>query len=594
MREKSKRLLPAILALMLCVLALGQASAAGIEYGVPTLGVNNRKVVFAGRVWWVIGNENGGVYSQEGHITLLAVGAKENAAFRKINNEGNYADNPDGTKWVTPNEYAGSTLQQTMEEIANGFPAKEQAVITARTLVGGGTSDNPSSDGIAGQGIANQKLWALSEAEWNKIKKEGVREFEGASYWWLRTPCQEAVDDRDIRAMISLGSGNGLSNGLMWTSIAVRPAFSLDLSSVLFTSTATKENGKDNAIAGGNLVTTQKATGRVKFTMKDDSQTLTVNATEAQSVQTGGTLSFGYTGATTGANQYVSCILTDQSNAVKYYGKLADSSSAASGTLSVPLAGVADGTYTLHIFSEEANAVLYTDFCSEPVTMTVTVASGSGTVSNFGGTILHEHSWSSEWSSNEACHWHACSGCDEKKDEKAHDFRWENAREATCIEEGYTGDKICTVCQYTVKGSVIPKGAHQYQDGVCIICGAEDPGHHEYDINVQSGGHGTAHASYTSTEAGVWVLLSVEAEEGYHLERWEVVSGDVEIKGNTFLMPDEDVTVRAIFAPDVITTVPPKTGDDSHIGLWSALMLMGLCGVAGLVIGRRSGHAGKR
>ena len=42
--------------------------------------------------------------------------------------------------------------------------------------------------------------------------------------------------------------------------------------------------------------------------------------------------------------------------------------------------------HTLQIFSEEANEHLYTDFCSEPVTMTVTVSNGSGTVSDFGGT----------------------------------------------------------------------------------------------------------------------------------------------------------------------------------------------------------------
>jgi hypothetical protein len=72
---------------------------------------------------------------------------------------------------------------------------------------------------------------------------------------------------------------------------------------------------------------------------------------------------------------------------VAYYGKLKDSSTNASGNLNIPLAGVANGTYTLQIFSEEANGQSYTDFCSEPVTMTLEVNGGVGTVSDFGGTI---------------------------------------------------------------------------------------------------------------------------------------------------------------------------------------------------------------
>lgn len=50
------------------------------------------------------------------------------------------------------------------------------------------------------------------------------------------------------------------------------------------------------------------------------------------------------------------------------------------------------------------------------------------------------------------------------------------AKDATCTEEGYTGDKVCTVCGKVVEqGSAIEKPAHTYKDGVCTVCGAEDP-----------------------------------------------------------------------------------------------------------------------
>ena len=75
--------------------------------------------------------------------------------------------------WETPNEYAGSNIQQTMVKIAEGFPEKEQSVITARDLAGGGTYDNPSADGIAGQGVPEQMVWVLSKGEWEAIKGTG-------------------------------------------------------------------------------------------------------------------------------------------------------------------------------------------------------------------------------------------------------------------------------------------------------------------------------------------------------------------------------------------------------------------------------------
>lgn len=51
-----------------------------------------------------------------------------------------------------------------------------------------------------------------------------------------------------------------------------------------------------------------------------------------------------------------------------------------------------------------------------------------------------------------------------------------NTKEATCTEEGYTGDKVCKDCGEVVeKGKPIAKVAHTYEDGKCTVCGAADP-----------------------------------------------------------------------------------------------------------------------
>lgn len=390
------------------------AQAAEIQTGKTELTVNTSVVAFGGYEWYVIGYNGNGVYSTDANsATLLAKTLQNdwrNVPFRTGKSEEfndsqkysydnwYYAENPgDMGSWITPNEYAGSTLQQKMESIASGFSSAEQQLINARNFTGGGTYNNPSTDGIAGQGLTGQKVWSLSSDEWSTIGNNTVRSY--GAWWWLRSPYSGNGDEA--------WQGTYSGGRMYYTNVyidydAVRPALSLNLTSVLFTSRAA-EGGKSSATVGSNLIGAETPAGTVKFTMKDTRQTLNVGSITSNARTLQGT----YSGATTGNNQYVSCILTDNTGAVKYYGKLADSSEAASGTFSIPLADVTDGSYTLKIFSEQANGDLYTDFCSDPVTMNLAVSDGIGTVSGF--DKIHQHSWSTEWSSDDSAHWHVCA-----------------------------------------------------------------------------------------------------------------------------------------------------------------------------------------
>ena len=46
---------------------------------------------------------------------------------------------------------------------------------------------------------------------------------------------------------------------------------------------------------------------------------------------------------------------------------------------------------------------------------------------------------------------------------------------------------------------------------------------------------------------GEEITLTATPKEGYAFKEWQVIKGNVEIKDNKFIMPDEDVTVKAIF-----------------------------------------------
>ena len=106
-----------------------------------------------------------------------------------------------------------------------------------------------------------------------------------------------------------------------------------------------------------------------------------------------------------------------------------------------------------------------------------------------------------------------CDDCDEVLSTETlpatgHSTVVKNAKDATCTEPGYTGDKVCTVCGETVEtGEVIPAAGHSYKDGKCTVCGAADP-------NANSGGntgnHGTDSPN-TADEAAMGLWLSLMA-----------------------------------------------------------------------------------
>ena len=68
-----------------------------------------------------------------------------------------------------------------------------------------------------------------------------------------------------------------------------------------------------------------------------------------------------------------------------------------------------------------------------------------------------------------------------------------------------------------------------------------------YTVTVTTDGNGTALANVTSVAFGTKITLTATAKEGYQFKEWQVVSGGVYIKDNTFTMPANDVSVKAVF-----------------------------------------------
>ena len=86
-----------------------------------------------------------------------------------------------------------------------------------------------------------------------------------------------------------------------------------------------------------------------------------------------------------------------------------------------------------------------------------------------------------------------------------------------------------------------------------------------FAINVLTNGNGTAEANVLNAKSGDIVTLNTAPNEGYKFVKWLVTSSDIKIADNQFIMPDETVTLEAVF--ENITDTPKEETNDFN-KLW--------------------------
>ena len=303
--------------------------------------------------WRVIGYDGNGVAAAAGKTTLLA------------------ANNMGLSKFGASNAYADSELKEAIDALAAKLTTEENAAVKKRTLASG-NYDEENTDGVAGSAVSNAVFWPLSSKEANAVNND-LRVVDpehpgwASSYWWLRSP------DEDYSTAFVAGRGEVRYYGGYSTSkeFGVRPAFDLNLDSVLFASAAV--GGKPD---GGLQPVSPNYTGNEwKLTLYDSKRNDFSRTTWEVSASTkGGTVEISYTDAKTGANEYISALIFDDVGNVIYYGRSNASLTEKDGTaqLTIP-AGFAEGTYTLKVFNEQYNGDRKTDLASGFADVTLTV-----------------------------------------------------------------------------------------------------------------------------------------------------------------------------------------------------------------------------
>ena len=300
--------------------------------------------------WRVIGYDGSGVTSAQGDITLLAAG------------------NMGLTRFGPNAAYTESDLKVATDALAGKLTAAETAAVEKRTLASG-SYNGENTDCVAGSAVSNAVFWPLSTKEANAVKKD-LRVVDpehpiwASSFWWLRSPSENVYNTAVVN-----GDGDVITGGYnVILDFGVRPAFNLDLNSVLFTSPAV--GGKPD----GFKAVPEYTGNEWKLTIKDSSRKIYASAAKTN-LKAGESLSVEYFGAINiGENEYISAMIADSTGNILYYGHVAHNNQSQSGTANVTVpSDLADGSYTLKLFSEQCNGDYKTDYAGEFQNISFTV-----------------------------------------------------------------------------------------------------------------------------------------------------------------------------------------------------------------------------
>lgn len=264
------------------------------------------------------------------------------------------------------NPYNGSTAWEGSEAQAwckafagstSNFSAVEQGVMMGIAKTEGAYTlyDDPWGECILS---AQNKMFFLSVQEYyDYVAAWASIVAHVSNHFWLRTPNTEWTTNVGV-VYPSDGNVGALQTDFEFSA---RPAFNLDSSAVLFSSPASggKPDGEISAIGdySGN---------EWKLTLKDSSRD---GFTIENLHRAGNIITFYYSGAAAGANEYISALVVDSTGAYTHYGRLQPADEAA-GTVVFTLPELPEGS-TLYIFNEQCNGDYKTDYASHLVELTV-------------------------------------------------------------------------------------------------------------------------------------------------------------------------------------------------------------------------------
>lgn len=441
--------------------------------------------------------------------------------------------------------------------IGTAFSAKEQAAIADTEVF---NDDNPTN-GTEGGNNTTDQIFLLSIAEaqnssyfadnssriatntayvagGGKLGSSYMNGVDEADYWWLRSPGGDAFYAAHVYGLGGVGS---FGNGVSLDGDAVRPAFNLDLTSVLFTSAAA--GGKSATGMDRGLTAVDDYTGSEwKLTLLDETR----NSFEISNATITDTITFSYSGAATGTNEYISAVVVDN-GAITHYGRiLQPGSTSGTASFTIPDGVTLSDTVKLYVFNEQYNSDKMTDYASQLKEISSSTDDTTDpTLSNGSATRDSETTATVKFTSSEAGSYY---------------YEVVNSGEnQPTIDTDGTGT-TCGTTEQTISLTnlsdtsakdiyiVVKDAAGNVSQPLTIQIPAYTSTTFTVTVNVDPSDGGTASANYTTAAPNTEITLTATPSTGYHFKEWQVTEGTASIgDDNKFTMPAENVTVKAVF-----------------------------------------------
>ena len=525
---KRKRILSITLALLLALTIIPQTGMTALaDSGDPALvsggsalskgaNTNGAQILnYGGRPWYVISHADGSAW-------LLSKG---NIGHTKYDPE-NYR-----------NAYGTSTLKKKVEEVKNGFDSRELAAVTPRNLEGGGKNkgqDGYDKNKISGDAVSGAHLWPLSVAEAETVDsdlRKADPEHTGSltSPWWLRSPGSLA-----FTAGVVAGDGDVLDDGdpVDIGEFGVRPAFNLNLSSVIFTSAAA--GGKSSGAVGASALKAQsseKNTGNEwKVTIKDEAHAkFAIVPCDTGYNSATGEATVSYKGAQTETGEYISAVIKNTGGTITYYGRIAASASE-TGTVTINTSGKIQSGDKLYVFNEQYHDNTATDYASELKEIPLQPSPGH----DLAKTAAKEETCTEAGNSE---YW-TCEKCGKFFDDDAgvieiakdswiipagHKMSYHNAVPATCTEDGNVEYYACGNCNKNFsdeQGSaeldtiVDPKTGHNMTHHAAVASTCTEDGTVEYWAC------GNCNKNFSDEQGSAELDTIVDPKTGHDYGKW--------------------------------------------------------------------------
>ncbi|MGI6109996.1 MAG: DUF6273 domain-containing protein [Eubacteriaceae bacterium] len=349
-----------------------------------------------------------------------------------------------------------------------------------------------------------------------------------ADLWWLRSPFAGNGNDRRAGIVDYDGIVFDYDVSEDW---AARPAFNLNLNSVLFTSAAA--GGKTSGTAGADALNPVSTTAPTewKLTLDDSANraSFTVSTTNVTALA-GDSVNITYSGANSGTNEYLSAMIVDSTGNVLYYGRMKNIavSADASGTQSITIpSGLAAGSYTLKIFSEQYNGDEKTDYASAMKDVTLTVTEPVSAPTNL------------SWNGTGTATWNASAN--------ASSYTVQLYKDGTAYG---TPKTVNTGTSYDFASDITESGSYTFT----VIAKGDS-------VNFADSVQSEQSAEYSYTKPAAAADNSVN------------VTDSAQSAENDYTKPE---------------TTSPQTGNSSTAGLWIALLALSASGLAVLCISKKN------